>query len=199
MTSQSTRPATRRTTMTIAMLLAAVALLLPTAAQADPPDQAGVVERAPFLSSWIFWDGDLIVLTGPPLNEATCIGLATEGFDYEGFLKPVATTVATPSGVQVDTLTHRDRTWVHDPQGTTDPLGWVLGTCEAILGAGAPAPQPLAGGEGVVHVHLRTNADGVEHGSVNLTARVTTTDGREVSLNIVGGRDGPPDFINYRG
>lgn len=199
MTSDSRPLPVRRPARTMTVLLAAVALLMPTAGLADPPDRAGVVERAPFLSSWVFWDGDLIVLTGPPLDEATCLGLATQGFDYEGFLKPVASTASTPSGLQVTNLTHTDQTWVHDAQGASDPLDWVFGACEAMLGSGAPAPEPLASGEGLVHVHVRMGADGVEYGNVRLTARVTTIDGPQVHLNVVDGGIGGLDFINYGG
>ncbi len=188
--------ATAATTM-----VAALALMIPTAAVADPPDQSGAVERAPVLSAWVFWDGDLIVLTGPQLDAATCLGLATQGFDYEGFLKPTSTIVTTASGSQQISVTHADRVWVYDDEDTDDPLEWMFGACGAILGAGEASPEPLANGDGLVHVTTRSDVDGVAVGTTRVTATVTTADGRDVHLNVVGAdQDGTSlDFINYRG
>lgn len=181
------------------LLVAALVLSIPMAALADPPDRSGVVERAPELSAWVHWDGELIVLNGPPQDAATCLGLATEGFDYEGFSKPSSTIVTTPSGSRLLSVTHTDHVWVYDDEDTDDPLEWLFGGCAAML-AGAPAPEPLAHGEGLVQVKSRIDADGVQHGPTTITARVTTADGRNVHLNVVGAELGEfPDFINYGG
>lgn len=186
MTTDTDRTRTGVRTRVLTALLATISLLAPTAATADPPDRTGVVDRAPFLSAWIFFDGDLLVLTGPPQDEETCLGLATQGFDWEGFSTPVAPTVTTPRGHQLTNLTHEDRVWVYDAEGVSDPLEWLFGGCAAMLGDGAPAPVPLAHGDGLVRVHARTDADGVERGHGGVTARVTTADGRQVHLSARG-------------
>lgn len=184
--------------MTIAM--AVLALLVPTSAMADRPEQSGVVVQEPFLSAWVYWDGDLIVLSGAPQDAATCLGLATQGFDYEGFLKPISNVVTTPSGAQLVNVVHTDRVWVYDDEDTDNPLEWLFAGCSAILGEGAAAPVPLAHGEGLVHVNSRIDADGVQHGRIRVTATVTTADGRDVHLNVVGAGLGEfGDLINYGG
>lgn len=174
------------------LVLAAVVLMIPTAALATPPDQSGVVERAPELSAWVFWDGDgLIVLTGPPLEEG-CFG--------EGFQFPIATTVQPPSGATLTSYHHTDQVWVYDDEGTSDPIDWLFGRACAAVAAGDPAPEPLAHGEGRVSVNSRIDADGVEHGHLGVTARVTSADGRRVHLRAFGELGGiTTDFINYGG
>ncbi len=156
------------------------------------------MERAPELSAWMFWDGDLIVLTGPPIDGATCLGLATEGFDYEGFQKPISHHVTTPSGQQLVNVRHTDQVWVFDDEDTTSPLDWLFGSCGAIL-AGGPAPVPLAHGEGLVKMQWRVDEDGVQHGYGGVTARVTTTDGRTVHLRVNGTTGAFHDLIHYGG
>lgn len=180
-------------------LVAAMALMVPAAANAGPPDQSGVVERAPALSAWVFWDGDLIVLTGPPIDFEGCLGLFTEGFAYEGFQKPISEHVATPSGQQLVTISHTDRVWVYDDEDTTDPLEWLVGSCTRVLTGGAD-PVLLAQGEGVVSNQSRVDEDGVQHGYGGVTAMVTTTaDGRTVHLRAHGANDAVHDQIHYGG
>lgn len=164
------------------VLLAAMALMIPTAAVADPPDASGVVERAPELSGWVMWDGDLIVLTGPPPEEG-CVG--------EGFQFPIATTANPPGGTSVTRYSHIDSVWVYDDEGTNDPFEWLFGGVCVALAAGEPAPEPLAHGEGRVTL---------ANGNLRVTAQVTTADGHQGHLNAVGAELGEfPDFINYTG
>ena len=174
----------------IVAILMAVAVLIPTAARADAPDESGVVERTPFLSAWVISGDGLIVLTGPPLVEG-CFG--------EGFLTPIATVVNTTSGATLTKVTHSDQVWVFDDEGFTNPLDWLFGRACPAVWAGQPAPDPLAQGEGLVRVNSRVDADGVEHGSVVLTAKVTTADGRNVHLNSHGRIGVIGSFINYGG
>jgi hypothetical protein len=170
--------------------MGAVALLIPTAARADAPDQSGVVEQTPYLSAWVISGDGLIVLTGPSLEQG-CFG--------EGFLERIATVVSTPSGATLTTLTHSDQVWVFDGEGFANPFDWLFGRACPAVWAGQP-PDPLAQGEGLVSVNSRLDADGVEHGNVRVTAMVTTADGQDVHLNVhgtigvIGG-----DFINYGG
>lgn len=173
----------RAATAMIGLALVLALLLVPSAAHADPPDQSGVVERAPEFSAFVFWDGDgLIVLTGPLLEE----GCGGEGFQF-----PIATTVNPRGGATVTTFSHTDEVRVYDDGGTTDPLEWLFEqTCPAIV-AGEPGPEPLASGEGRVNV---------ANDNVRMTARVTTVDGRTVHLSVVGAGPGEfPDVINYGG
>ena len=172
-------------------IVGAVALFIPTAARADAPDQSGVVERTPYLSAWVISDDELIVLTGPPLEQG-CFG--------QGFLEPAATVVNTPSGGTVTTLTHSDQVWVFDNEGFVNPFDWLFGSACAAVWAGEPAPDPLAQGEGLVRVSSRIDADGVERGRLGVNATVTTADGKNVHLNVHGriGLIGE-DFINYGG
>ena len=175
----------------IVAIMGAVALFIPTVARADAPDQSGVVERTPYLSAWVFSGDGLIGLTGPPLEEG-CFG--------EGFLEPAATVVNTPGGFTLTTVTHSDQVWVFDDEGFTNPLDWLFGLACPAVWAGQPAPDPLAQGEGLISVNSRVDADGVEHGNTVLTAMVTTADGLDVHLNVVGGGIGTTgDFINYGG
>ena len=178
-----------RAALIVAMLVA-VALLIPTAARADAPADSGVVERTPSLSAWVISGDGLIVLTGPPLVEG-CFG--------EGFLTPIATVVNTPSGATLTKVTHSDQVWVFDDEGFTNPLDWLFGRACPAVWAGQPAPDPLAQGEGLVSVNSHVDADGVEHGKVVVTAKVTTADGRDVHLNSHGGIGVIGDFINYGG
>lgn len=192
MTTEAWKERVRSRVMLIVALLAAVLLLIPTAARADAPDQAGVVERTPFFSAWIFAGDGLIGLTGPSLEQG-CLG--------QGFLEPLATVVTTPNGATLTTLTHSDQVWVFDDEGFSDPLEWLFGWACPAVWSGQPAPEPLAQGEGLISVNLRTDSDGVEDGTVTVAAKVTTTDGEDVHLNVVGTNvDGSEeDFINYGG
>lgn len=175
----------------IVATLGAVLLLIPTAARADAPDQSGVVERTPYLSAaWIFSGDGLIVVTGPSLDQG-CFG--------EGFLEPTARVVSTPSGLTLTNVTYSDHVWVFDDEGFANPLDWLFGRACPAVWAGQPAPDPLSQGEGLISVNSRVDADGVEHGNVVLTAMVTTADGLDEHLNIVGGGIGERDFVNYGG
>ena len=174
----------------IAAMVGALALLLPTASRADAPDESGVVERTPFLSAWVVSGDGLIVLTGPPLEQG-CFG--------QGFLEPIATVVNTPTGAVLATVTHSDQVRVFDDEGFANPLDWLFGRACAAVYAGQPAPDPLAQGEGLVHVNSRVDADGVERGSVRLRARVTPAGGEEVHLNTHGRIGVVGDYINYGG
>lgn len=112
----------RSRTATTMLLLAMLAVMILTAALADPPDQSGVVERAPELSAWVFWDGDLIVFSGPPQDAATCLGLATQGFDYEGFLKPISTIVTRSPQIRKAQPGRRARTAKPSPDRSVPTL-----------------------------------------------------------------------------
>ena len=175
----------------VTSLVAGLVLVFPVSAIADAPDESGVVERAPELSAWIFWDGDgLIVLTGPPLTEG-CVG---EGFEF-----PIATTVNAPSGNTATSFSHTDQVWVYDDEGASDPLDWLFNhACGPVL-AGEPGPELLADGEGRITVTYHTGTDGVLRGRQRVTAKVTTVDGHDVHVNVHGSLDELPDFINYGG
>lgn len=177
-----------RAALIVATLMAG-ALLIPAAARADAPDDSGVVTREPFFSAWVFSDDELIVLTGPPLAQG-CFG--------QGFLSPIATVVTTPNGAVLTKVTHADLVHVFDNEGFANPLDWLFGYACPAIQAGLPGPEPLATGDGIVKVNSHVTADGDEIGNVGVTAKVTTADGEEVHLNIVGGPIGD-DFINYRG
>jgi len=191
MTEESSNRSVRSRVAGIVAILMAVALLIPTAARADAPDQSGVVERTPLLSAWVISNDELIVLTGPPLEQG-CSG--------EGFLEPTATVVNTPGRFTLTNITHSDQVWVFDNEGFTNPFDWLFGAACPAVWAGESAPEPLAQGEGLISVSGRVDADGVEHGSFSVTAMVTTADGRNVHLNAHGkiGEIGG-DFINYGG
>ena len=180
-----------RSTVVTTCVAAALALTIPAAAIAGPPDQSGVVERAPVWSAPLFWDGELIVLVGPPLEQ----GCVDEGFHF-----PTATTVATPGGDTITRYTDTDLVWVFDDEGVADPIDWLIGRACAAVWAGEPAPEPLAHGEGRVIYNVRVDADGDVHGSQRLTAQVTTADGGRTHLSAVGAGIGEfPDVINYGG
>lgn len=171
------------------LVLVVLALLIPaTGASADPPGQSGVVERAPVLNTPLFWDGDVIVLIDPPIDEASCTGLATEGFEWEGFPRPMSTVVSPPGGTELVITKYLTGVQVYDVD-VSDPVAWVFGTCAAIL-AGAPAPQPSAQGEG----HFIRAGD-----NFRVTAKVTTADGREVPLTVVDAGEDERVLINYGG
>ncbi len=177
-----------RATRSVMVLLALVLLIPATSASADPPGQSGVVERLPVLNTPLFWDGDVIVLIDPPIDEASCTGLAAEGFEWEGFPRPMSTVVSPPGGAEVIIAKYLTGVQVYDVN-VSNPGAWVFGTCAAIL-AGAPAPEPAAHGEGHF-IHAGDN--------YRVTARVTTTDGREVPLTVVASEEGERDLINYGG
>lgn len=170
--------------------LAAATLMVPAAAYADPPESAGVVERETTLSAWLFNGDGLQVVTGPALSAESC--------QMTGWKEPVATVVDTPSGAVLTRYAHTDDVWVFDDRGFTDPLDWIIDTCSALF-AGEPAPEPLAQGAGEVKVNSRVDAGGVTHTRMVVTARVTTSDGREVHLTAHGVDGVSPDFVNYGG
>lgn len=179
-----------RTTVVATCAAAALALTIP-AAGAAPPDRSGVVERAPIWSPPLFWDGELIVLVGPPLEQG-CLG--------EGFRFPTATIVTTPGGDELTSYTDTDSVWVFDDEDVEDPLDWLIGRACAAVWSGAPAPEPLASGEGKVIYNVRARSDGDLEGNIRFTARVTTADGDRTHLNVVGAGLGQfPDYINYGG
>jgi hypothetical protein len=175
--------------MIVAILLGA-AMLIPTAARADTPDQSGEVERIPMLSASVFADDGLIVLTGPPLEQG-CFG--------QGFMQPLAKVVTFPDGATETTSTFKDHAWVFDDEGFDNPLDWLFGVACAAVMAGEPAPDSLAHGEAVIQVNGSTDADGVGDLSSSLKAIVTTADGQDVRLNAFGifGENG--DIISYGG
>lgn len=187
---------TRSTAATMMMVLAALALMIPTSALADPPEQTGVVERAPYLSAWLFSGDGVIVVTGPALDVGCPAGLPEFG---EGFPEPTATFVHTPRGDTLIRVVHTSEVRVFDNAGISDALDWLFGyACPRVL-SGEAGPEPLASGEGRVRVNSRVNADGVELGTVGVNARVTTADGRRVHLDAHG-RIGPTlDDVNYGG
>ncbi len=176
-------------TSRLMMVLVAPLLLIPaTGASADPPEQSGVVERVPVLTTPLFWDGDLIVLIDPPIDEASCTGLFADGFEWEGFPRPMSTVVSPPGAPEVVITKYPTGVQVYDVD-VADPGAWVFGTCAAIL-AGAPAPEPVAQGEG----DFILAAD-----NYRVTARVTTADGRKVPLTVVSAGQGERVLINYGG
>lgn len=187
---------TRSTAATMMMVLAALALMIPTAARADPPEQTGVVERAPYLSAWVFSGDGVIVVTGPALDVGCPAGLPEFG---EGFPEPIATFVHTPRGDTLVRVAHTSEVRVFDNAGIDHPLDWLFGyACPQVL-SGMTGPEPLASGEGRVRVNSRVDADGEEHGTVGVIAQVTTADGRRVHLSAHGGIDSSTDVVNYGG
>ena len=115
---------------------AALALAIPAAAVAGPPDQSGVVEREPVWSAPLFWDGELIVLVGPPALEQGCVG---EGFHY-----PVATLVTTPGGSTITRYTDTDSVLVFDDENVDDPIDWLGRACSAVWASEQPpSPWPV--------------------------------------------------------
>lgn len=184
----------RSMTTTTMLLLATLALMIPTAALADPPAESGVVERAPRVSAWLIHGSGLFVVTGPPIAQG-CLGFP----DFPDLPEYPATIVTTPTGATLTTITHTQHVEVFDDQGFDNVFAWLGTVCPAVL-AGEPAPEPLAQGEGQVRVRSRVDADGVEHGRVIVTARLTTADGEHVHLNTHG-EIGMlfSDFVNYGG
>lgn len=177
---------TRATAM---WLLLAMALMIPTAALAGPPDESGAVEREPRLSAWLLSGDGVHVVTGPSLEEG-CFG--------DGFQEPITTVVSPPAGLTLANVTHTDHVWVFDDEGIDDVLEWLFGrACPAVL-AGEPAPVPLASGEGLVKVNSRVDDDGIEHGRVGVTATLSTAAGERVHLNAHG-EIGGADFVNFGG
>lgn len=57
----------------------------------------------------------------------------------------------------------------------------------------------LIAGEGLVKVNSRVDDEGVEHGRLGVTARLTTADGERVHLNAHGEIGTLTDFVNYGG
>lgn len=181
-----------RSTVVTTCVAAALTLTAPVAA-ASPPDESGVVDRAPMWSAPLFWDGELIVLGGPPLQEG-CID-----FD-QGFHYPTATTVTTSGGNTITRYTDTDRVWVFDDEGVADPIYWLIEVACSAVWAGESPPEPLAHGEGRVIYNERVDADGHVHGNYRFTGQVTTADGRRTHLNAVGAGFGEFfDAINYGG
>jgi len=162
-----------------------------TAAIAEPPRSSGVVVREAAMNAPLFWDGELVVLVGPPLEQG-CLG--------QGFHHPTTTTVSARGGATITHYRDVDRVWVFDDEGVADPLDWLFGyACPAVWAGEAP-PSPLAHGEGTVVGNWREDADGVVHGNQRFMGHVTTADGDRVHLNVVGaGFDQFPDRINYGG
>lgn len=171
--------------------VAALAVGGSTAAIAEPPDSTGVVERAADWSAPLFWDGELVVLVGPPLEQG-CLD--------QGWSHPTWSTVSARGGVTITHYTDVDRVWVFDDEGVADPLDWLLGSACPAVWAGETPPSPLAHGEGHVAVTMREDAEGVVHGNMRFMGEVTTAGGERTHLNVVGAGFGQfPDRINYGG
>jgi hypothetical protein len=180
-----------RSMVVTSCVAAALTLTIPAAATAGPPDQSGVVERMPAFSAPLFWDGELIVLVGPPLEQ----GCVEWGFHF-----PTATTVVTPGGDTITRYTDIDTVWVFDDEDVAHPFDWLIGRACSAVWAGKPVPEPLAHGEGRVIYNTRVDADGDLHGNQRFTGQVTTADGRQAHLSAVGAGIGEfPDAINYGG
>jgi hypothetical protein len=183
----------RTTRSTAAALIASLGLMVPTAAFADAPEQSGVVERAPQVSAWLIQGDGLVVVTGPPIAEG-CLSFP----DFPPLPEYTATIVDTPTGATVTTIVHTQYMEVYSDQGATDVFEWYFGLmCPSVL-AGDPIP-PLATGEGHVKVRSRTDADGVQHGTVAVTATLTTPDDEPVHLNTHGRFGESVDFVNFGG
>ena len=171
-------------------MLAALGLLMPTAALAAVPNESGVVERAPHPAGWIAFGDGVIVMTGPELDAAGCLGQIPQ---------QTATYINPPSDVSLVHASYVDEIRVFDDQGYPDALAWLFGfACPPLL-AGESGPEPIAQGEGRVTWNYRVDADGVLHGRVSTTATVTTTDGSDVHLNTFGEIGASTDFVNYGG
>lgn len=181
---------TSRTWSRAAAMLAVTTLTIPAAAHAVAPADSGVVERAPRTSAWLLNGDGFQVVTGPQLSAPSCAGL--------NWQQPMATVVDTPGGVDLTRLSHTDNVWVFDDEGIGNSLEWIMKTCGALM-AGGSAPEPLASGEGLVRLNSRVDADGVEHGRITVTARLTTSDGRDVHLTAHGLVDELTDFVSYGG
>lgn len=177
---------------TILGLVMALTLGLVPAAVADSPEQSGVVDRAPRVSAWLAQGDGLFVVTGPPIAEGC---LSFPEFDLPEY---PATIVTTPTGDTLTTIIHTQHVEVFDDEGFDDVIAWLVQKCLGVLG-GQPAPEPLATGEGHVKVRSRVDVEGVEHGSVSVTARLTTADGESVHLNSHSRIGAPNDFVNYGG
>ncbi len=184
--------------MTAAMVVAILLMVVPTAALADPPDESGAVERVPTFSDPIFWDGELLVLIGPPFEHG-CFG--------EGFSTPTTTMVTTRDGATITSFTYRDRVDVYDIAGYDDWVDWLIGVACAAVWAGEAPPEPLAHGEGTVMHNMRVDADGDVRGDETLrlvAPNLVTSDGGRAHVNARISCEpwqadcGPTDFINYR-
>ncbi len=178
----------RTRTSVAATLLAAAALVAPTAAHAVQPAESGVVERGPRENALIFFGDGLVVTTGQPAR--ACVG------DFEAF---TATTANPPTGASLVNLSHTDDVWVFDGEGVENPLAWLVGTvCPAVL-AGATPPGLLAHGEGLVKNQWQYCPDGDVSGYGGVSAQVTTADGHAAHVRAHGAWGDFRDHIVYTG
>lgn len=158
-------------------LLAAVALVgaMSSTALASPPDESGVVTRAPSVGGYIY-DGDgIIVLSGPASFEQGC--------NREGFSSPDSSFVMPGDGSFHEHFSYGDEP-INVYEGD-DVQAWLMAICEAVA-AGATddeLPQAIAAGTGRLTLHVRVDAAGVPHVHNSLVGAVTTTDGQVAHVN----------------
>jgi hypothetical protein len=166
-------------TLAATAMTVATALLGPAAATAAPSNGSGVVDEVMLVDARLYFDGELIVLTGPELSfEEGCAG----NFELTPF-----TAVSAPSGVGRVSGTYTDRVWVFDPGGFDDPFAWLGAVCAA-AGSGGPTPQPVASGEGVLTYAGWYDAETEERvdGRSRVTGVLSTPDGGRVHLLAKG-------------
>lgn len=168
-----------RTIKIIAATLMAAALLATAvpAVFAAPPDQSGVVNRGTSFGGWVYEGSGYYVLSGPPLAQG-CIG--------EGFSEPPAMFISPRNGSFQEKYQ-----WPHEGINVFKAVAgknvfeWLGGACGAVTD-GNPStkpPAPVAVGVGRLKLHVRVDTSERVHIQNGVVGKVTTTDGRRVSLS----------------
>ncbi len=163
-----------------ALLLAA--LPFAASAEADAPDQSGVVERGEGQQGFIYWSDGYLAMVGEAID--FCV-------NPEPPTGPGGMTVSPGNGSLLEFSRSNVPVTVYEYPGAggpDDPIGgfMFLGqNCGAIFD-GDPTTEPIepvASGTVRLRSSFRTDTDGVTHSINSLVGKVTTTSGSTAHLS----------------